>query len=86
MIAQYHRTFEKQYKKLRKSTQQKARERIALFQEDEFDPTLNNHPLEGKYRGYRSINITGDLRAVYRHLDPEHCLFITLDTHSNLYR
>ena len=86
MIARFHKGFERQYKKLRKGEQEKVRKQIALFQRDEFDLVLNNHPLHGKYKGYRSINITGDLRAIYRYLNSRHCLFTNLDTHSNLYK
>lgn len=85
MITRFHKGFEKQYKRLKKGEQAKVRERIKLFQKDEFNPILNNHPLQGKLRGYRNINITGDLRAIYRHLDSQHCLFTNLDIHSNLY-
>ena len=52
------------------------------------DPTvseLNNHALHGEYLGYRSINITGDLRAVYEIQDEKAVKFLFIDTHSNLY-
>lgn len=32
---------------------------------DQYSPLLNNHSLTGKWRGYRSINITGDWRAIF---------------------
>ena len=37
------------------------------------------------FTGYRSINITGDLRAVYKFINEEECIFVIIDTHSNLY-
>ena len=80
-----HRNFEKQYKKLRRSEQKRFKEQRDIFLNDLFDPVLNNHPLRGKYKGYRSINVTGDRRAVYKLLDDNTVLFVAIDTHSNLY-
>ena len=86
MKIRFHKSFEKQYKKLRKSEQAQAEERLSLFFRDEFNPVLNNHPLSGKYKGYRSINITGDIRAFYKYQSPSTCIFVIIDTHSNLYK
>jgi addiction module RelE/StbE family toxin len=82
----FHRNFEKQFKKLRAGERGRVKERLALFLEDEFDPILNNHPLRGKFQGYRSINITGDLRAVYKFQKPDLAIFIAVDMHSKLYK
>jgi addiction module RelE/StbE family toxin len=84
MKLKLHKNFQKRYKKLKKSEKDNFKERINLFIRDEFDPVLNNHPLKGKYKGYRSINITGDLRAIYKK-EPETTIFVTVDIHSNLY-
>jgi len=46
---------------------------------------LNNHPLRGEHRGYRSINVGGDLRVIYEEIDSHIAHFILIDTHSNLY-
>ena len=81
----FHKNFGKQYKKLKKNEQRKTQERLALFSENPFDHRLNNHPLKGKYNDYRSINITGDLRAVYKFISEEECIFAAIDSHSNLY-
>lgn len=82
----FHKNFEKQYKKLRESDQLQTIERLSLFSRDEFNPILNNHPLSGKYKGYRSINITGDIRALYKYQNPSACIFVIIDSHSNLYK
>ena len=81
----YHKNFKKQYKKL-KTLQTKIDQRLILFISDPFDPILNNHPLIGKYKGYRSINITADYRAIYQEIEVNRAFFITLDKHSNLYK
>lgn len=81
-----HKNFEKNYKKLKELEKQAFKDRRNVFLKDQFDPILNNHPLGGRYRGYRSINITGDLRVIFEVLNKELAYFITIDTHSNLYR
>lgn len=86
MIAQFHKNFEKQYKKLPSKQKERFKEKIAIFLRDEFNPILNNHPLKGKYNGYRSINVTGDLRAIYKRESGERIIFVTIDKHSNLYK
>ncbi len=85
MKAFFHKNFEKKFSKLKISEKKKARERLRLFSKDPFDPVLKNHPLKGKYTDYRSINITGNLRAIYKFLNENECIFVAVDTHSNLY-
>ena len=81
----FHKNFKQQYKKLRASEQRKCDERIALFMQNPSHPILNNHSLGGKLKEYQSINITGDIRALYEVVSEDVALFITIDTHSNLY-
>ncbi len=86
MKIRFHDNFEKQYRKLRKNEQSQVGERLSIFSADEFNPILNNHPLFGKYKGYRSVNITGDIRALYKYQNPSTCIFVIIDSHSNLYK
>lgn len=81
----FHKNFKKQTTKF-KTLKTKIEQRLFLFMEDPFNPVLNNHPLIGKYKGYRSINITADYRAVYESINDDLAYFITLDKHSNLYK
>jgi len=85
MKVRFHRNFEKQYKKLKEAQKTRVQERLVLFLNNPFHPILANHPLKGKYKGYRSINITGDLRAVYKFINENDSIFVAIDTHSNLY-
>ena len=80
-----HSTFIKQYKKLKAGKRKRFKERRDLFVQDQFHPILNNHPLAGKYKGHRSINVGGNLRVVYTQINKTTAYFITIDTHSNLY-
>jgi len=78
--------FIKKYKKLRISDQSRFRERLKIFQKNPFDHILNNHGLKGNYTGYRSINISGNMRVVYKLKEPDIYVFMTIGTHSELYR
>lgn len=61
---------------------------------DEYHRQLHNHKLSGKYSGFRSINITGDWRAIFSEQDVKHGKVITkkvitfeyFGTHSQLYK
>lgn len=83
MKIDYHKDFIKSYKKLPKKIQNKFKVRQLLFEKDEFNPVLNNHGLKGKWEGYRSINVSGDMRAIFRR-EAEEVIFVAIDSHSNL--
>lgn len=85
MRIDFHKDFIKQYNKLSIKLKDKYDERLEVFKENPFAPELNNHSLHGEYLGYRSINITGDLRAIYK-IKEDCTYFVTIDTHSNLYK
>lgn len=61
------------------------RARLEVFIKEPFHPQLNNHSLSGKLKGYRSINVTGDWRALYSENKNE-VIFELLGTHSRLYK
>ena len=77
--------FKKRYKKLHDEERRRFQKRRDLFLKNPVHPLLNNHPLHGAYRGYRSINVGGDLRVIYEEIDHFTAQFILIDTHSNLY-
>lgn len=81
----YSPQFRKQYKRLSQKTQAQVDARLVLFVEESYHPQLQNHKLHGEYAGYRSINVSGDLRVVYRMLGDEATLLFALGTHSELY-
>ena len=86
MKALLHRNFEKKFVKLPFNLKEKFKERRTLFLTDPFNPFLNNHALAGDRSGQWSINVTGDLRAIYFFQDNTTVVFIDIDTHSNLYK
>jgi len=81
----FHKNFDKQYKKLPRNTQIKVQEINILFEKDPYNPMLNNHALHGKYGSYRSINVTGNIRIIFKILDDNTVLFVHIGTHSKLY-
>ena len=86
----YSRVFAKQLKKAPLKIKEAFRKRREIFFENPFNPQLNNHQLTGDYKEHRSINITGDWRAIFtQNLDKEGnktILFKLIGTHSQLYR
>ncbi len=80
-----NKKFKRQFQKLKKSKQEKFEEKINIFLITPFDSILNNHPLHGKYKNYRSINISGNLRAIYKLINNNTALFVEIGTHSQLY-
>lgn len=84
MKIKLHKNFERGYKKLTSNEKKKFKERRDLFLQDEFNPILNNHALKGNYLGYRSINVTGDLRVIYKR-EENLVIFVAINSHSNLY-
>lgn len=90
MLINYGRRFVKQYDKADLKIKEAFKNRVKLFRENPFSPLLNNHALTGQYSDYRSINITGDWRAIYSEIEDEAgektIIFELLGTHSQLYK
>lgn len=80
--------FIKSYKKLPKKVQTKFDLKLFEFMKDPFTRELNNHALIWDYLWYRSINVTGDYRAIFKEYPNwsyEFVDFIDIGTHSQLY-
>jgi addiction module RelE/StbE family toxin len=84
-LAGYSTRFKKQYRRADAVIQAAADERIVLFLREPFHQLLDNHPLKGRWRGYRSINVTGDWRAIFKMVDAETAYFVEIGTHPTLY-
>jgi len=77
-------SFGKNYKKLAPKVKLQFKIRRDIFLQDLHNPILNNHPLHGEYDGYKSINVTGDYRAVY-YMEGEIAIFVHIGAHPELY-
>ncbi len=83
--------FSKRFTKSLDKASEKIREafysRLETFMENKFHPILSNHLLKGEYKGYRSINITGDFRALFQEFENGDIVFFDFfGTHSELYK
>lgn len=87
MKIDYTKRFRKNFRRASREVKKSVTQRMGVFKDDPFHPILNNHKLQGEYVGCRSINITGDWRAIYRMVDGsiEWVEFVQLGTHSELY-
>lgn len=82
----YSKKFLKDLGKAPKKVKIAFRNRLELLLADKYYPLLNNHPLKGDYAQYRSINITGDWRVIFRELEEGEIIFFDrLGTHGKLY-
>lgn len=84
----FSKRFIKHYDKAPAKVRSRFKEKVVVFENNPFDPALRNHALSGEWSGCRSIDITGDWRAVYEELgsnEVELVEFIEIGTHSQLY-
>lgn len=82
----FHKRFKKQLKKLSSKDKKIVEEQLHLFLDNPSHHKLQNHPLQGEYKGCRSISIKPDLRAIYVQLNNDAVEFIALGSHSQLYK
>lgn len=85
MIVEFHKDFKKELNKLSRKYQEQFLNKFELFNDNPFHPLLNNHQLHGTLKNRRSINITGDIRAVYEQVSKDKFIFLTIGNHNNLY-
>jgi addiction module RelE/StbE family toxin len=84
MDIEFHKKFKKSLNKKDIKIEKKFFKILKIFQEDQFHYSLNNNALTGKFKGIRSINITGDIRAHY-HESKDKIVFLNIGSHSELY-
>ena len=80
--------FRKAFKrKLRgnKNLEERFRNRVAIFQENPFDPKLKTHRLSGQLHGLWSFSIDYDMRVVFSFVEPGRALFVDIGTHEEVY-
>jgi len=73
------------FAKLPKHVREQYKERRDLFLNEPFHPLLKNHFLHEPYTGCRSINVTGDYRAIFYHESESAVRFIAIGTHHELF-
>ena len=73
--------FVKQFRKLPAPFREQFFERLKLLADNPSDPRLRLHPLRGKYAGHWSINVNGDLRALFMRRGDDIVIFAMIGTH-----
>lgn len=84
----YDSDFFSKLKKVNVRIRKSFKQKIAIFAKDPYYPQLNNHTLIDEFRGYRSIDINSDWRAIYEEIlvgEETVAYFIALGTHTQLY-
>ena len=84
MKVRLHKKFKKSLKKQPRKIQLKFKEKFFIFEDNQFHYSLNNHALTGKLQGWRSINITGDIRVHYVEIGNE-IVLMDIGSHAELY-
>lgn len=82
---EFTKEFTKQFKKLLPTQREHFYDRLRLFEKNPQDRVLRDHALQGRYKGFRSIDIEGDLRALYYVKENVIVVFAIIGTHSQLY-
>lgn len=86
MQIEYSKKFIKEFKKCPVNIKNSFKTRLVIFINDQYNSILNNHPLIGELKNYRSININGDWRAIFEEVDGGKIIyFVAIGTHSQLY-
>lgn len=85
MVIKTTKSFNKQYAKLNIKVQVAFKNRLIIFKSNPSDTRLRNHALRGKYIGYRSIDVNGDIRALYTIKGDTVTIFGFIGSHSQLY-
>jgi len=86
MQIEYSKKFIKEFKKCPDSIKKSLKEKLNILIINKHDHILNNHPLSGKLKKYRSININNDWRAIFEELSEGKIIyFVAIGTHSQLY-
>jgi len=85
MNIRYSKRFVKQLKKQPVPVQKTFMARLQIFAQNPYDGQLRRHALKGKLKGFYSIDVTGDVRAIYEIVDDEIYLYQMIGSHSQLY-
>lgn len=85
MEVRYHKIFLKKFRKIPVKAQQAFARRLVLFESNQNHVLLKNHIVDKAFPDCRSINVTGDYRAIFYKLN-DTVIFMNIGTHSDLYK
>ena len=78
--------FERRYQKLPSAIQRKAEKQERLFRQNPFHPSLRTEKLEPKEKELWSFRVDKRYRILFRFLDRNRILFLTIGPHDWIYR
>lgn len=84
MRFEFRKKFTQQLIKLPPDIQARFYERLNIFELNKFESVLNNHSVESAFPGCRSVNVTGDYRAIF-YEEGGAAIFVTIGTRAQLY-
>lgn len=88
MEVEFSPEFRKKYRAADIRIRLKVDDCLRIFQKNPDAPQLDNHELQREWAGFRSIDITSDLRAIfeYKQIGEEMvAYFVDIGTHKELY-
>ncbi len=86
MKINYHKRFEKQFKKLLEKDKQKVIVAVEKFIDNPLNKNLRNHALKGVLTGKRSISAAPDLRIIFEEYNNyTFIVFLDLGNHNRIY-
>jgi len=77
----YEKDFSKSLKKYSSSEKKRIKDKIQLFLNNPFNPSLKTHKLKGKLKNYWSFSITYNLRILFEFIGSQTVGFIDIGTH-----
>lgn len=84
----WNKNFEKDLKRFLKKHPEKEgkiQNKLRLFTEEPFSPELRNHKLSGKLKDLRAIVVEYDCRIVFKFIDENTALLVTVGSHEEVY-
>lgn len=82
----FSKSFVKQFKKVPVKIQDQFKKRLKDLNSQQNVSSLKIHALKGEYKGYKSMNVSGDWRALFYQKDNDIFIFELMGTHSQLYK
>ena len=75
----------KKWQKKHPELNARFQERLQLFCEQPFHPSLKTHSLSGNLEGLFAFSITFEYRLVFKFIDENKVLLISIGTHDEVY-
>jgi len=75
----------KKWRKKYPNLVERFQQKLSLFTQEPFHPSLKTHRLSGSLKDYWSLSITYDHRLVFKFISENQVLLIDIGTHDEVY-